>query len=79
MESIKFFNYGRVFPGEDAMLVIAEIDGVYAGRYRGIYDGNVIRCKLIKRAVANAPSSACLAPEVLIGRIRQPIPVEHMR
>jgi hypothetical protein len=79
MGDVVYYNYGRIFPDRSDMMIVAEVDGELAGHYRGVYDGIVVRCKLIKRFIPCAPNYACLAPEAFVGRINHPIAPEHMR
>lgn len=79
MGDVVYYNYGRIFPDRSDMMIVAEVDGELAGRYCGEFDGNVVRCRLIKRYIPGAPDYACLAPEAFVRRINQPIAPEHMR
>jgi hypothetical protein len=74
---LKFFNYGEAFPGDTHMTIVLEIDGAYAGTYRGVFDGNVVRCSIDKRAHDLAPRRADVSPEYMVRRRGQPIPPEH--
>lgn len=74
---IRFINYGYADPGSDVMTVVCEIDGEFAGKYRGSFDGNVVRIRPIKRVRGDAPTYACVSPEYMINRLGQPLPPEH--
>jgi hypothetical protein len=75
---LRFFNYGEEMPGSEYMTVILEIDGEYAARYRGRYDGNFVRCVIDKRKDYRAPRRADVSPEYMINRRGQPLAPEHV-
>lgn len=74
---LKFFNYGERMPGDWHMLVILEIDGEYAGKYWGRFDGNVVRCRRFRCVRSDAPAWADVSPEYMINRRGQQLPPEH--
>ena len=76
-KGLKCYNYGEPYPEAGYMTVILEIDGQYAGKYYGRYDGNLVRCKLSRRKMDIAPMILDVAPEYLINRRGQLIPAEH--
>lgn len=74
---LKCYNYGEPYPDAEHMTVILEIDGQYAGKYYGRFDGNMVRCKIDKRKMDIAPRRLDVAPEYMINRRGKPIPLEH--
>ena len=74
---LQFFNYGTPTPDDEHMLVVLEIDGEYAGTYWGRFDGNMVRCRISKRARADAPARADVSPEYMINRRGQRLPPKH--
>lgn len=74
---LKCYNYGEPYPDAGHMTVILEIDGQYAGKYYGRFDGNMVRCKIDTRKMDIAPRLLDVAPEYMINRRGKPIPLEH--
>lgn len=71
MGEIKFINYGYADPSDSAMTVVCEVGGEYAGKYKGYFDGNIVKLYLKKRIREDAPYRATVAPEYMENRLGQ--------
>ena len=76
-KGLHFINYGKTMPGSESMMIVLEIDGEYAAKYRGYFDGNCVRCYPLRKKRHDAPGYMEVAPEVMENRFNQPIPPEH--